>query len=518
MRSWNRVRGAVAVLGLCVMALFIVGPASAETCPPDLEAAGKCRIGGGAAYPVDTWSGTARGAAVDFSIDLPAAVVSALQSQGQSAPRLHDVISFSDADAEWTASGPVGNAIGSLFDPTGTLGSMAALQRRAEADLGETAAAQILDQSALGGVHVAVGKVNARAARLSGGVKPLLANGTSSIANVSINLGDILDQNATARATVEAAVDKLLAVLYGDPTATVPVLQQGVIPTLQGQIDGALTVLKPVMDVEGKTGLNVELPVITKAMLLDKPMLSIAKIETKSNVTEGTGALAGYKVSTAESVVTDLDILGGLVHIDVLVAKGGVAVNGKPGQAKLLPTTQKVAGVTVGSNHVAIEKLRSVGTLLDDTTINGKTAGQVLHDTAPQVEGTIRGLLNLIVSDIAGISMSTPAVSQGVDEATVPGGIARQRAQQHVTALVINVQPLSQPVLGQDLSAVAALLPTASLKVSSVDVSAGNVPLKVLPFCIGQCSPTGIPQGMYWVVGAMMLGGAFGLKRFALAK
>ncbi|MBI4730170.1 MAG: hypothetical protein HY775_11860 [Acidobacteria bacterium] len=484
----------MAVLVVSVVALGAALPASATK------------------IPLDTWSGRAYGSAVELSIQLPAAIQGAFQTHDLSVPSFRDRVVSSTAEAQWRwgeAGETIGHGIGELLDSTGTIGAEVGDKApRAEVKLGEPdASGNMAKNDEVPGVSVGAGEVSASAKKL--GAKVINSAGNARIANFRITLGDLLAQLPAGRDEINGAIDSLLGVLYGGAANPTP-LEGGVIGQLQVQLDAAKKALADNgADLEKVTGLVLRFPTITRENLIDRPLVSIESITSTSSVTDGAGDLAGYKVTKARSVVKVASLLGGLVRIETLISEASVAVNGKPHQAKVLPAVQKVIGLTVGSNLVEIGDFSK----LTGIKINGKNVDLTKLGVPAEVVAAISGLYETLLTDVVGLAVSVPAVSQGVEETLV-----RQKAHQYVTALNLRVAPLSQPVMGVDLSAVSAVLPTMDLKFSTANAEAGSTPLDVLPKCVGVCNPvTGVPTNLAFVFGPALLGAAILLRRFALA-
>lgn len=502
MRSGGKTaRRLMAALALSVVAFAAAGPASAVR------------------VPLDTWSGRATGSVVELSVRLPAILQSAFDTLNLESPlpaTIQDKVVHSLADAQWRwgdAGSTAGHGLGELLDATnGTLGKTIngiVPLPRADVSLDQPAEmASLLTVDQIPGVSIAAGEVAAKARKLA--AKVIDSKGASSIVDLRITLGDLIAALPAGQDEINSAIDTLLGVLYGSEANPEP-LRDGLVPALQTQLDAAKEALKSAgVDIEGATGLDLTLPTITRADLLDKPLLAIGLIQSTSTVTDGTGSLAGYKVAKARSIVKDISVLGGLVRIEALIAEAGVAANGRPGQAKLLPAVQKLVGVTVGSNRIEIGDF----TRLTGITINGKNVDLTKLGVPADVVATISSLYETLLTQVVGLALSVPPVEQGVQETRL-----MQKAHQYVTALNLRVAPLSEPVMGVDLSAAAALLPTIDVKFSTANAEIGSTPLTALPVCIGVCNPvTGVPMSAYWVLGPALLGAAVLVRRFALAK
>lgn len=473
--------------------------------------------------PLNAWSGLANGDVIGLSIKLPAVVESALETlnlQGTIPGTISDTIVTSRADAQWNFLKPraAGRGVAELLDTrNGTIGK--ALKDllvipRADVKVGEEAVERAIAKiDAIPGVELGAGEVAASARNSA--VKVVDSSGDSSILNLKVTLGEILSVLPQGvQDQINAAIDSLLALLYGSDTNPEPI-RDGVVGALQTQLDAAKEALKSSgVDVEGATGLDLTIPEITRADLLEKPLISIGLIQSTSKVYDGTGSLAGYKVAKARSLVKDISILGGLVHIEALIAEAGVATNGNAGEAKLFPPVQKVIGIRVGTNNITTDD----PTRLENIKINGQSIDLTKLGVPADVADAISGLYETLLRDVVGLQFTTPAVTQGIEEHPLRAQGVRQRAFQNVTALNLRVAPLSEPVLGQDLSQLAALLPTLNVKFSTANAAMSNVPLGDRR-CISDCNPdTGVPTNLYVVFGPMLLGAAIVVKRFVLSK
>lgn len=505
---WTR-RLAVA-LSASVIAAIVAFPAAAQ----DVQVSGS-----------DDWGGVADGDVVTLDVQLPEALQGILDDLDLSSTipgTIHDEVSSANAQASWEdGSNDASSASGAMLEPSGTIAGILPEIDHASASCGQSDTADFLSHTQ-SGLHVGVGESSA-AVDCDG--SDIDSKGDASVNKVSVTLGGLID-GTPVEDTVRGAVDTLLGLLYGgdDNPAPEGVLEDGLVGELNGVLDTVKEALaNSGVDVEDITGLDLSIPTITSEDLLDKPLVGIGQIVSETHV----GEEDGYKVAEATAYVEDIDLVGGLVQVDVLRANAKVAA--KSGDAKVLGKGTTIARIKIGDNVIDVGGFD----LNDDITINGKSLRDVIDDLPGGVGGevnelvdTAQGLINEILA-LLGVTIDTPGCT-GDDQVEIGEDFAR--AHQDCTALLIGVHPtegsnsvggVALPTAVVDaLDDVRALLPTVDVKVSTVSADVGiNVPTTVLGRCIGECNPrTGIPTSLFVWLGPAMIGAAILTRKFVLAK
>lgn len=508
---WTR-RLAVAISAAVITAI-VAFPAAAQ----DVQTSG-----------TDDWGGVADGDVVTLDVQFPQTIASVLEDHDLPGT-IHDEVSSANAQASWEDdSNDASSAVGEMLATDGTIaGIVQEVQNlvdlpNAKASCGDSPHSDSLVPSVdADGLHVGVGESSA-AVDCDG--SDIDAKGDASVNKVSVTLAGLLPDEVEG--TVRGAVDTLLGLLYGgEANPASDVFEDGLVGELNSTLGGIMDTLAadPVnIDVEDITGLDLSIPTITSEDLLDKPLVSIGQIVSETHV----GEENGYKIAEATSYVEDIDLVGGLVQVDVLRANAKVAA--KSGDAKVLGKGTTIARIKIGDNVIEVGGFDN---LLDDVTVNGKSLREIVKDL-PQgdvLEAQLdqaQALLGEILA-LLGVTIDTPGCS-GDDQVEI--GDDSARAHQDCTALLIGVHPTQgannlggiefSAAVVEALDTVRELLPTVDLKVSTASADVGiNVPTVVLGRCIGECNPTtGLPTNLFVWLGPVLLGVAVLTKKFVLAK
>jgi hypothetical protein len=294
-----------------------------------------------------------------------------------------------------------------------------------------------------------------------------------------------------ANAVSSASSSKLLGVKV-DLLPEVKTLLKSLLTPLTNLTDSAgglidtlnNSVLKQVEQIAAGLGLTVNLNLPKISDLIDRPLLSIDKIETSAS----TDAVGLARVAHGFSKITNINVFGtdasnALVHIDSLVSEASAQIDGTAGGAAAT-AIQKIVGVSVLDNELAVFN--------DHIQILGKTLPLPLN-VVNDITSLVGGTLGLQIDVLKTSSTKTATFAQASSK-TLHIGL-------HPTV------PALSDLIGLDLT-----LPSAFAEVGGAYV-AGNI----IPGPKGITHPTGVADSAFLLAGPLLLGLAIVVRRFSLA-
>lgn len=444
----GRMRRIAAILSVTLVALLATGTGAGAVTAPKLV----------------NFSSVGSGTVLDLNLQLPSALNSVLSAAGLSST-IQQTVAFSKSFGQADIAPSLfakGTGLGKSMDEAGSLAPLVStVVGRALpnvlAELGQGLKTDSIVDTSLGGlIDIGVMKVSAKSAlqKAADGLDAVISNSTSQIVGLKVNLSPLTSQ-------LTPVLQPLLDLTDGE---------DGLINTIN-------TTLKPVVDTVNETlgtTLDITLPEISD--ILNRPLLSIGLIETKSNT--GLSGLA----RTAEGLtsVADISILGtspenALISLESLKSTAKAALGGS-------------APVAEAVNHIARVKVLGNEIDLNDGAL-------VLAGKSFPLGDALAPLKDLVV-DALGLRIE---LLKSTKSASATHAFAEAKT------LGISLAPLNG-ALGLALNLTG---PTSQARVDAAGPTVKDVKLP-LP-------TTGVPTTAYFLVGPALLGLAVLVRKYTLS-
>lgn len=308
---------------------------------------------------------------------------------------------------------------------------------------------------------------------------------------------------------VEAALEDARGVLeglVGDPEQAETAVSEGTLNDVFGAIEQQVNADLP-PDAE-----QVDIPTIDPEQLAQQQLPDTTDLTTLASVEKlwsesitQTEAASDAIASTSKAGVVDLSLLDGLVTVPRFEFSSLAKTNGRPGGASAEAVTDKLE-VQVADSPV-------VGINGNDLVIGGER----ITGLDPNQLNEVKGLLQSIVN-AAGLTEDSIVQAEETEEVRADGSYAKA-ATSPLQISLSPLQALTADTANQDLASLNLalnLLPTLA------EVSAGNVapapqPRPEAPRVQRPAPAQNLPRtgggSIAGLVGALALGGAFGLRR-----
>jgi hypothetical protein len=442
-----------------------------------------------AASPVVTlnnYTASAVSQSLHVALQLPDAISSALQTLGgtlngvvpglgSALGNIDERISFASATGQFTNTPKtiLGKSVGQTF--YGTLDGLISTVLQ-------------VPQSALAPLQAVTNNVNTTIPTKVQTIKSLVL---PSAALPVINIG-IGKQAAGTATKVTSAVSNSSAELLGIDVSLAPIVQAaGLTSTLQqlqttvngivGQINSTLG------SVLNQAGLGSALGTVTVPTLPDLSKVSILHVGIMDAVsgtsvqnlaqTLANGATE-IRSAHATNQLANVDVLGGLVHLDAITETADASLDNRAGSATANAVT-KILGLKVGNNA------------LDLTTDSIHVAGQTIA-----MPDALKSLLNNLVVNVAGVDIEA---LHNVKEATPGHAFAQANSLRISVAPTLGGSPLFALTLEGPQSQARVDLGTTAVKGEQI------------------FAKTGLNDTMYVLYGVLFLAVAVLVRRFALS-
>lgn len=420
-------------------------------------------VAGAQASGPANFSGTAEALALDLQIVAPEELLGQLDAAEGINQRISQTLS------ELTSTGKA-EAVTSLL--VGTL-----LNEQLTSGDETSGRSEFVDQDIAGIVQLRGGVMEYTADPASN-----LSRSFSELAYVKVSL-EGLSGDAAAAAAVQGAVQDAVGIV----NETIGGLNE-VLGEVESQVNEVLE------------DAPISLPDLTDALVLQVPdimsvpLLEARKIWSESIVTTEDD----HVVSTSDSGIAEVSILGGLVRIPAFQYQSVARTTGEPGGATADTST------TVVSVQLADDTLIEVG----DTALS---VGDVVLDlTDPALADLDLSGSLAEITDLVGDLLNTVGVSVAQGEGTTDVASDGSRAQAATSAFAINVRPLNAlSATGDEDAAAAAEMFSVGLNLLPTNVVAMAAPAEA------QAPPPALPRtggGAAAILGLIAIAAAVRLR------